>query len=90
MRFKNYKKIIGGGGKMEKINKVQARKLYSQGSTIRVTCNKIHPKNLWGFWMDIRKKENMEYSFDELVSRFEVLNCNWETGYYAAYYILEK
>ena len=75
---------------MKKINKVQAKKLYSLGSTIRVTCNKIHPENLWGFWMDLKEKENMEYSFDELVSGFAGMNCNWETGYYAAYYILEK
>ena len=75
---------------MKKINKTEARKVYAEGHTIRVTCNKIHPQNLWGFWMDLKEEENMEYSFDELISGFTGINCNWETGYYAAYYILVK
>ena len=84
---------------MEKINKKTAKKLFESGYTIRITPNKITPNNIWGLCADVKKLEcnsilgmdDIRYcnDFNFLVDNFSVYNCNYETGYYCSYYILE-
>jgi len=72
-----------------------ARVLYNSGVTIRIVPCKYHPNNDWIF-CDVNCNDGKLYdptpSADELrfsvrVARFEGVNCGWETGYYASYWV---
>lgn len=74
--FKEYKRI----------SKVKARKLFASGEEIRIAPCKVNIDNeYYHFYFDINNKS--EGSFDTLVNMCTCYNCNYELGYYLAYYI---
>ena len=79
--FKNYKRI----------SKVAARKLFADGKEIRIAPCKVNIEileklnNPFNFYFDISNKN--EGTFDTLVNMCTAYNCNFQLGYYLAYYI---
>lgn len=75
---------------VERVYKNAARNLYNQGTVIFMVPCLLRPNGPWGFTftMDLneRKKNYKSTDFDEIVSEFEIHNCGYETGYYAAFY----
>ena len=82
---------IKGTGKVVRISKAMARKLYEEGVDILfIPCN-LRPDSPWGLgiWNSADIWGNTE-TFDSLVNSFEIYNCcNTETGNYCAYYVKE-
>ena len=86
---------------LKRINKKTARKIFNNGGTIRICANKINPTNeFYHLYDDIKKDYTNEdhfgccgiYSkitFDDIINHFEYYNCNYETGYYTAFYIFD-
>jgi len=77
-------------------NKAIARKMFNDGQKIKLYANKVNPHNIWIDAFEIQKDEiansviNQTFDaqgFDFIVDRFEVYNCNYETGYYTAFYV---
>lgn len=79
--FKEYKRI----------SKAKARKLFAEGEEIRIAPCKVNIEileklnNPFSFYFDINNKS--EGTFDTLVNMCTAYNCNYELGYYLAYYI---
>jgi len=71
-----------------RISKRKARQFYEAGKTIRVVPHKYRPDNKW-LKMDFVKREE-SYGFNSRVESFEYYNCNFEVGYYSAFYIDER
>lgn len=71
---------------LKRINKTTARNLFNRGIEILACPCKIDPCNPWGlvFTLETTLTEN----FDTAVNNITYYNCNYETGYYLAYYIL--
>jgi hypothetical protein len=69
---------------MKKINKAEARKLFSRGRTIYLLPAKANARSPWIDYMSINKRKG---SFDKLVNSFEYYNCHAPFGNYAWYYI---
>ena len=72
---------------IKRITKKEARNRYNKGQSMIVCCCKINPLNCLGIvtmelypWYDVK-------DFDSVVNEFEFYNCNYETGYYSAFYI---
>jgi hypothetical protein len=87
-----------------KIRKTMAKKMYNEGKTIYIVPCKIAP-NFNANWVkpyELRYTEEMkqrdvdypglafEHIFDSQINGFEYYNCNYELGYYTAFYILDK
>ena len=70
----------------KKINKSQARKLFNQGVAIQMIPKKCNPDSAW-FENAYIFTSHDEENFDTLVNQIERYNCNYELGYYLAYYI---
>ena len=72
---------------MKRIDKRQARNLYKQGVEIAMTPHKMRVNNPWctTFYKELDIVNPKE--FDSIVNSIEYYNCNYETGYYLAYYI---
>lgn len=83
-----------------RISKKEAEKRYNAGEIIRLCACKVSPVNVWGAYVDCQKEEfphigndgfntivprNRE--FETVVNAFRWYNCNYETGYYPAYYV---
>ena len=67
----------------ERISKRQARNLYNTGVSIMVAPCKVHPFGIIG-GMEINNGFGCD--FDKWVNSFEHYNCNYECGYYAAFW----
>ena len=81
--FKNFKRV----------SKVTARKLFDEGIIVRIAPCKVnielHEKynSLFpGFYFDISRKTHGS-NFDKIVNEYAYYKCNYELGYYLAYYI---
>ena len=74
---------------MTRLYRRKARKAYNSGTTIVVVPCRMYPFGPWGMSIPIRKSDGEE-TFDQRVRNFEFYNCNYETGYYAAFYLEEK
>jgi len=83
---------------MRKVNKTLARKMFNDGKTIYILPCKIPLNNVWVQPYIINKTiANSIYNqtfevigFDTIINNFELYNCNYESGYYATYYINEN
>ena len=73
---------IGG---YTRISKRAARKLYDANKPVHICVCKYRPNNMWMPAVEIRHYKD-EASFDSYVNSYEHYNCNYETGYYAAFY----
>jgi len=76
------------GRKMKRINKRQARKIIENGGTIWVIPHKLNINSMWSIAVDINKDilNRLEVDFDTFLEFFKSYNCNYEAGYYPAYY----
>lgn len=71
-----------------RISKKEAEKRYNAGEIIRLCACKVSPVDVWGVYVDCQKEEfprNRE--FETVVNAFRRYNCNYEIGYYPAYYV---
>ena len=67
----------------ERVSKKQARNLYNKGVALVVAACKVHPFGIIG-GMEINNGFGCD--FDKWVNSFEHYNCNYECGYYAAFW----
>lgn len=67
----------------KRINKKAARKLYNSGVEILIIPCKCSPLAAWFTGITLN---NTGRPFDVLVNEFIYYNCNYETGYYPAFY----
>ena len=83
-----------------RISKKEAERRYNSGETIRLCACKVSPVNIWGCYSDCSREKLSPVSgdgfntivprnreFETLVNAFRFYNCNFETGYYPAYYV---
>ena len=72
---------------MKRINKRQARKEYAKHNEnlVIAPCN-MQPS--CGLYICLPYYDNSK-DFDKLINTFIYYNCNYETGYYPAYYLDE-
>ena len=76
-------------GRIQRITKRIARKLYDEGKDIIIAANKLNPESPYGIGSCINKELDGE-NFDKVVGLYEVYNCNdYYTGYYASFYVKE-
>lgn len=81
---------------MTRITKAKARKMFNNGETITIVPHKVSPNNVLGIGMNMQKDavantiHGQDYSiqgFDWWIDCYTTYNCNFENGYYVAYYI---
>lgn len=69
---------------MIRISKHEARKMFAQGATFFMVPVNLHPRH--SIAIDARVASDFEHDWDKLYNAFTYYNCNWDTGYYPAYY----
>jgi len=73
-----------------------ARKLYNMGKSVTIIAHKMALNTPWNLEHEINNRDGMNgvilgtTDFNIRVANFEIHNCNFEMGYYAAYYIKEE
>lgn len=72
---------------MKKINKTTAKKMFENGETFVMVPNKLRPDNM--FISSIVDGSCLKdyTTFEKLYDSFRYYNCNYETGYYPAFYV---
>ena len=73
--------------KLTRITKKDAKELFSQGRAIFVAPCKVEPNPCMVFTTRI---SNISYCFDAIVNRITHCHCNYQNGYYPAFYIDEN
>lgn len=73
---------IGG---YSRISKSEAEKLYDVGNAVYLSSCKMAPNSIWQPAVEL--KNDGETSFKSAVNAFEYYNCDYERGYYAAFYV---
>lgn len=69
---------------MIKINKREARKLFDSGKSFYMVSCKLRPE----FAIKINNNASNTFrTFDNLIAHFSYYNCDYERGYYPAFYI---
>lgn len=84
----------------KRIQKRTARRLYNEGEIIYIVPCNVWPdfKGIWIKPMNISKNLEEERAgnlyvamgFDSIINSYEYYNCNYELGYYTAFYVLEE
>lgn len=78
---------------MKRVNKRVARRLFNEGKIITVFPCKANPRSPWWFGMEWDRNYLLSIGedgdFDKLCNTFTYYNCNYETGYYPAFYVEE-
>lgn len=71
------------GNYYERVDRRKAKRLYNVGESIILL-----PCKCFTDWFSFESPENHNKvkSFENLVNEFEYYNCNYECGYYAAFY----
>ena len=71
-----------------KVNKTIARRLYDDDREFIVVPCKCGPQSMLALTVnDFTFEKMIDYSFDTFINSFTYYNCNYETGYYPAYYV---
>jgi hypothetical protein len=74
---------------MKKINKTVARNIFNRGigAVTFLPCN-VPLSTPWGLaYTCSRDNVGHDVDFDKVVNSFEIYNCVYELGRYAAYYV---
>lgn len=71
----------------DKINKIQAEKLYILGKTIYVLPCRVTLDNPWIKPYEIHQDHVGDNSFDKVINNYMYYNCNSELGNYCSFYI---
>lgn len=69
---------------LERVSKRTAKRHYNNGESIIVLPVKCYTEM---FAFETGENHNKVEDFDNLVNEFEFYNCNYECGYYAAFYV---
>lgn len=69
---------------LERVSKRTARRHYNNGESIIILPVKCYTEL---FALETKENYNKIRKFDNLVNEFEYYNCNYECGYYAAFYV---
>lgn len=73
---------------MKKINKATARKLYKVGKAFWITACNMRPE--CGLYMQPSWiQSGFGGDFDRMINNFTYYNCDYERGYYPAFYVEE-
>lgn len=72
---------------LERISKRAARRVYDNGGELTIIACKLSPENTFYNFGITTNKTRCGASFDQFVNAYEFYNCNYECGYYAAFYI---
>lgn len=67
----------------QKIDKRAARKLYDNNQPVFIIPCKCSPGAMWLTGFEMVKEDQ---TFDQFVNAFTYYNCNYELGYYPAFY----
>lgn len=77
-------------GKIQRITKRIARKLYDEGKDIIIAACNLNPESPYCIGSCIAKELDGEIiPFDKAVNFYEVHNCDRYSGYYASFYVKE-
>lgn len=68
----------------ERVTKRTARQRYNNGESIIILPVKCYTEM---FAFETEENYNKVRDFESLVMEFEYYNCNYECGYYAAFYV---
>ena len=71
-------------GLYKRVSKKTARRVYNGGGVVMIAAHRLNPWNIFQPAITILRDE---HTFDEWVNDYQSYNCNYETGYYCAYYI---
>ncbi len=80
---------------MKRINKTQARKRYNEGESVTIIAHKMILNTPWNLEHEININDGKNgvisgtTDFNIRIGNFEIHNCNFETGYYCAFYVKE-
>lgn len=87
----------------KRIRKTMAKRLYNEGKKLYIVPCKVFPdfNAMWVKPFELQYTEEMkqrdieypaiafEHTFDSRINSFEYYNCNYELGYYTAFYITD-
>ena len=71
----------------KRITKAEAFKEYKNGNTIYLIPVKLTPGGFWN--PEIPIKNDSPRKWESIINEFEFYNCDYERGYYTAFYIKE-
>lgn len=71
---------------LTRVNKKKARNIFNNGETIFLLPCKTRINNYWLPACAISLTSDIK-DFDSIVNEYEYYNCNYELGYYCAYYV---
>lgn len=74
------------GNKFERISKTAAKKLYESGTEVYAAPCKMNPESIWFSPFGFQKDEENGAAFDNVVNAATYYQCNYECGYYLAFY----
>lgn len=74
------------GQTFTRISKAAAKKLYERGEEIYMLPCKLNPEGMYFQPMGLQIDEENGSAFDSAVNAAEYYNCNYECGYYMAFY----
>ena len=83
---KIYLSDVWGNLSLERVSKRTARRHYNNGESIIILPVKCYSEQ---FAFETEENYNKIRTFDNLVTEFEYYNCNYECGYYAAFYVVK-
>lgn len=86
----NERSFTVNGVKIVRITKAKARKIYDAGKNLYMYPVNAWPESPWyGAWI-VNNRQGRQLSFDQLINEFIYYNCDYERGYYPAFYIEER
>ena len=74
------------GQTFERISKATAKKLYESGTEVYAAPCKMNPESIWFSPFGFQKDEENGATFDSVVNAATYYQCNYECGYYLAFY----
>lgn len=72
------------GQTFTRISKAAAKKMYERGENVYICACKMNPEGHWFHAVWIHPEP--EQTFEQFVNAYTYYNCNYETGYYPAFY----
>ena len=85
----NYTRVYINGNYYNRINKIKAKRVFTEGVELILYPVNMNPNSSWAGITRIKKDTN-RYNFYQVINEFMFFNCNPELGLYPKYYILEK
>lgn len=89
----NQRSFNNDGTTYERISKFKAMSLWKKDIPVYIDSCNMRPFNEWGTTFLIPCQEiltNIDMTFNTYVRNFEWYNCDYERGYYAAFYVQQK